>query len=120
MGENIFQKIKLDWSINLGAILQFAGVISVGLALYRYGLQFQFDTEAGLKRGEEARAKYIPIIEAMQKSDETQNFRLEMTSNAIAELRQIIINNSQKLGDIGTDVAVIKSKMEAEEKRNEK
>lgn len=120
MTENPLKKVRFDWTVNLGAVLQLGGVVGVGLGLFAYGLKFQYATEAGLAEGVAARAKYIPVIEALQKSDEVQNIRQEMTSTAIAELRQIIINNSQKLGDIGTDVAVIKSKLESEEKRNEK
>src|SRR5689334_22656979 len=88
-------KIRFTWDINFGAVAQMITVATFALGLYAVGLRFQWTTEAGLAEAAAARAKYIPIIDSLTKSDDTQNFRLEATSTAIQDLRRLSIDNSQ-------------------------
>jgi len=104
-------KITFNWEVNLGAVLQMVTVLGAALTLYGIGVRFQYDTEAGIKRADVAREKYVPIIETLVKSDDVQNFRMETMATAIADQRRLLIDNTQKLADIATDLAVVKDRL---------
>lgn len=104
-------RVRVTGEISFGAIAQIVTVITMAAAIYAIGLRFQWNTEAGIQRADAAREKYVPIVENLVKSDDTQNFRMESMGTAIIELRKLSIDSTQKLSDIALDVAVIKQQL---------
>lgn len=90
-------------TINLGQVLQ---IFTMASAIVGYGIYVHI----GLREGEQARSKYIPIIEQLEASDQLQNERIEIILRTITTIQTQNIDQAKVLGEISRDIAVIKER----------
>lgn len=113
-------KIRLTWDLNIGAIGQMITVAAAAMALYAIGLRFQWTTEQGLAASAAFQQKYTPVIDELKANDTKQTIQIDGINESVKDLNRIGIDSAEKLSDIATDVAVIKSKLEDKDENKDR
>lgn len=127
-------KSKLDLSINIPTIVLLGGIVLGGFQGWNYQNERIAAVERGVQDGKDRATKYVPVIEALSAAvqgqtneNRMQNDRIQSVASAIADERKsrqddggevrasqastlaLIAKLTDKVSDIGTDVAIIKS-----------
>jgi hypothetical protein len=93
--------VRLDGTITYGNLLTLAAIVlSVGIY---YG-----KVERGLKDSEDARVKYVPMIEEADKKNLLQDQSITTILQSVQAMQTNQTDNVRTLGVIQTDIAEIK------------
>jgi hypothetical protein len=99
------ESVKYEPTINLGQVGTMVTVAISVLTVYAI-------TYKSLQYGEEARTKYIPIIEKLVETQNTITNRQENQGDAILQMRSLQQTTSEALGKIAIDLAIVKTNVE--------
>lgn len=94
MARAVQHGIKFDWSINFGHLVMTAAFVVSIFSSVLYVAKTQAASEYSLKAGEEARAKYIPKIDALETAQKITENRFDNVAMALREVRTAIQQQS--------------------------
>lgn len=124
--------IKFERTLNLGQIITVLGfLISVGVLIWTQS-KWQATVETHMLAleatqaeakisGKEARDKYIPQIEDLRRSDDTQNDRIKMIGEALQDIRKSQSEIVTKVNELTVGIAEIRAQQKldgAKDKQN--
>lgn len=99
-----------DRTLNYGNVIQIFLLLVMIVGGGVYMVRWQGDVENKLADAEAARVRYIPIVDALVKSDAIQDERMGNLADAVIEIRRSQVSITEKLSQIGSSVAVIEER----------
>lgn len=103
-------KPTLDPRLSYGNVIQIFLLLVLIAGWGIYIVRWQSSVDSKIAENEAARIRYIPIIEALVKSDAIQEERMGNMADAVIEMRRGQSALAEKLGTIGTSIAVIEER----------
>lgn len=102
---------RFDWSFNFGHVLQLFGMAAaVGGGLWWTSAKFE-NLDGRISAAENRAILWTPRVEAIMKSDELQNERMQNIATAIRDNREDNKKVVEKLSLLGEDMAAIKARL---------
>lgn len=110
-------KPRFEPVFNIGHILTIITIGSTFLTAMVTMSSWKTNIDLAIERGENRAAKYIPVVEALIKSDDIQSERLGNVATALGEQRALNTQLLTSLGDIKTDLGILKARGELHDGR---